>query len=117
ACGRADYRAANAFFEESLALYRELGSRISISRSLDALANLAILKGQSERAARLSALADRLRESIHSVRSPSEQSLYQRNVAAIRGELNEDALSSVAAQTQALPWDQAIVHALGSIPA
>src|SRR5579871_3168636 len=66
AYNQGDYAAARALYEESLGISRELGDMRVIAESLEGMAALAEGQGQSERAARLWAAAEVLRDTIGS---------------------------------------------------
>jgi tetratricopeptide (TPR) repeat protein len=111
---RGDYAAARALHEESLAIGRELGDR-AIAWILESFAMLALREGATRnRAARLLGAAEALREAIGAPLSPGERPDHDRAVAAVRGELGEEAFAAARAEGRAMTLEQAITCALGA---
>jgi len=97
---------------ESLAINRELGDKWGIAESLQALAALAAGWGQKERAARLWAAAEALREAIGAPLPPKDKEQIDREVAAVRAAIGEPAFSAGWTEGRAMTIDQAVEYAL-----
>src|SRR5918999_4574396 len=103
-----DTARALALFAEGLALLTELGDRRIIALALDGVAGLAIAWGQPERAARLFGAAAALREASGLPVDPAGRAAHERDVAAARAALGEDAFAAGWASGAALPLPVAI---------
>jgi hypothetical protein len=131
-----DNAAARALYEESLAIYREVGDRLRIAELLEALAALACERqsvpgaaegagagvpeadatgaaGRGWRAARLFGAAAALREAIGAPVEPRHRAAYCRQVSRAREQLSEEAFAAAWAKGAAMGLDQAISSALG----
>ncbi|MBU0490436.1 MAG: tetratricopeptide repeat protein, partial [Chloroflexi bacterium] len=106
---------AAALFAESLALYRELERPAGIAWCLAGLAGVAGAEGQPERGARLFGAAAALLEAAHAHLDATDQAEWDRNVAAVRAQLDEAALAAAWAEGRALAagdWEPAIAYTL-----
>ena len=68
---------------------------------------------QLRRAARLFGAAETLRRAIGAALSPGARVDYDRDVAAVRAQLDEETFAMEWAEGQALTMEQAIEYALG----
>ena len=108
-----DYLAARALGEEGLAISREQGSRHCIALSLERLATAAAASGRTAFSARLWGAAERLREEMGSPLAPRGQLDFERQVAAARAALGDEAAFDRAWQEgRAMTLEQAIELAL-----
>ncbi|HZY42491.1 MAG TPA: LuxR C-terminal-related transcriptional regulator, partial [Anaerolineae bacterium] len=107
-----DYRQAATFFAESLALFQNHGGRRGIVDCIAALAGVAGAEGQPERAAQLFGAVEALREVIHTYVIYSDQIEYDRNVAAVRAQLDEATFTRAWAEGRALTMEEAVDYAL-----
>ncbi|MFQ5796017.1 MAG: BTAD domain-containing putative transcriptional regulator [Candidatus Bipolaricaulia bacterium] len=114
AVGQGDLGRAVALYEESLILRQEIGDKGGIALCLEGLAGVACANGQPEQAARLFGAAEALREAIGFPLMPPDRTLldYDRNVAAVRAELSEDAFEAAWTEGRAMTLEQAIAYAL-----
>jgi DNA-binding NarL/FixJ family response regulator len=107
-----DYRQAATFFAESLALFQKHGGRRGIVDCIAALAGVAGAEGQPERAAQLFGAVEALREVIRTYVTHSDQIEYDRNVAAVRAQLDEATFTRAWAEGRALTMEEAVDYAL-----
>jgi predicted ATPase/DNA-binding SARP family transcriptional activator/Tfp pilus assembly protein PilF len=125
-----DYSAAQAYQGESLAIQREIGDRSGIVSSLDAFAALVAAETTAftapvettevsreadvgmQRAARLWGATQALREQIGAPLPPSAREEYDRDVAAARVVLGDEAFSAAWTEGQQMTIEQAISYAL-----
>ena len=119
--GEGNYTAAYSHFTEGLTMQKGsggqiVGDKISISYSLDGLAALAALRGETQLAAKLAGAAEHLRESINYNVEPAERRFRDAYLASLRTVLSEDDFSSAYGQGRALKLDEAVVLALGKKP-
>jgi predicted ATPase/Tfp pilus assembly protein PilF len=111
-----DQRLAAALFAESLALFRERGNQRATIESLVGLAAVISAREQppvgAESAARLLGAGAARLEALGAAMWPADRLEYQRNVAAIRATLGEEAFGAAWAAGRALTLEQAIEQAI-----
>jgi hypothetical protein len=105
---------AQSFFEEGLKLARETVPIWMISNYLLWLADLAVDRGQPERAVQLCIAADTHLGKIASFWDPFEYSYYQRIMNLTRVSLGENAFARSEAEGRAMTIEQAVALALGT---
>src|SRR5207302_3218416 len=103
---------ARARFEESLVISREQGHKPDFVANLEGLAAVAVAQGRPERAARLFAVAEALREAMGVVLTPADPAEHDRSVAAARTTLGEEAFAAAWAEGRAMAMADAIEYAL-----
>jgi DNA-binding NarL/FixJ family response regulator len=111
ALDRRDVTRARALFAEALVLVVEQGDRRIIALALDGVAGLAVACREPEHAARLFGAAAALREVTGLPIEPAFRAAQERDVAAARAALGEDAFASGWASGAALPLPLAIGEA------
>jgi predicted ATPase/DNA-binding CsgD family transcriptional regulator len=99
-------------FAESLALFQETKNLRDIAYCLEGLAGIAGASGRPERAARLLGAAEALRKSVGIPLPPVNHADYERDVAAVRAQLDEATFAAAWAAGGALSLEQAIAEAL-----
>jgi len=105
-----DHRSARALFEESLSIRWDQGDRQGIAESLERLASGVSAMGRPARAARLWGTSERLREEIGCPAKGGDRLRYDRDVAAARVALGDDAAFDLAwEQGRAMAPDRAVV--------
>jgi tetratricopeptide (TPR) repeat protein len=108
---------ARARYAESLAIARELEADPDVAACLEGLARVAIAQKQWERAARLFGVAQARRDAIPSSRGgfllALDQSDSDRDLAAVRTALGEEAFAAAWAEGRAMSLQEAIVYASG----
>jgi predicted ATPase len=119
--GEGNYTAAYSHFTESLTIYREsggeiIGGKIDISYALDGLAALAVLRGETELAAKLAGAADHLRESMNYNVEPAERRFRDAYLASLHTVLSEDNFSRAYGQGRTLKLEEGVALALGEKP-
>ncbi len=102
---------AQETFAEVQQRFREMGSKIGVVYALEGLASLAVRQNEMERAVCLYAWADGVRIAIGDQRPPVEQRGVDRDFAAIRTRLSDQAIAVATTQGQAMTMDQAIAFA------
>jgi predicted ATPase/class 3 adenylate cyclase len=103
---------AAQLFTESLTLMRETPFSETHEAALEGLAGVAGAQGQPARAAHLFGAAEVLRESTGMPLAPAYRAAYERDVAAIRAQIDEPTFTAAWAQGQKLTLEQAIAEAL-----
>jgi predicted ATPase/serine/threonine protein kinase/DNA-binding winged helix-turn-helix (wHTH) protein len=116
--GEGNYTAAHSHFRECLTIHREsgeeiVGDKISISYSLDGLAALAALRGETKLAATIAGATERLRESINYNVEPAERRFRNAYMASLRTVLSEDDFSRAYGQGRELKLEECVALALG----
>jgi non-specific serine/threonine protein kinase len=96
----------------SLRTRQELGDTSGIAQCLEAIAAVGLACHQPEQAARLFGAAATLREAIDLPLSPTEHVGFDRELAAARAEIGDDAFAAIWAEGWALPIDRAVERAL-----
>jgi len=109
---RGDYGTALALHKESLALFRELGPTPDIPWGMEGLAAVVGAQGQPLQAARLFGAAAALREVSGGPRPRLDRADYDRDVAAVRAQLDKKSFAAAWAEGHAMPLEQAIAEAL-----
>ncbi len=103
-------------YRESLLLGRNLGSRWEIANVLAGLAGSSGSTGHAVRAARLFGAVNALRESVGIPLRPIARPEYERDVAAVRTQLDEASRQAAWAEGRAMTLEQAIAYALDPTP-
>jgi len=112
--GQGDHCRAAAFFAESLALFQELGDAEGSAWCLAGLAGVMGLQGQPERAGRWLSAAGALLDATGAVVWPADRTDYDRNVAAVRAQLDDATFAAAWAAGLAIPLEQAINEVLNA---
>ena len=99
-------------YRESLTVQRELNAWEHIAESLEALAGVAQVWAEPGEAARLFGVAEALREAMGAPLPPSDRKEYDRDEAAVRTALGEEASATAWAEGRAMTLEQAIELAL-----
>ncbi len=97
---------------QSLSLHQEAGNNVGILEALDGLAAVARTTGDATRAARLLGAVEALHESGGTTMWPAERVEYDRQVAALRAELDPATFERAWLEGRAMTLDQAVAHAL-----
>lgn len=113
---RNDTQQALAHHGEALRLRRAFPHRLGIARSLESLAGVALAAGHPERAARLLGAAEALRETIGASLLPFERPVRERDAAAARAALGDEAFAAAKAEGRAMTLEQAVEQALADGP-
>jgi tetratricopeptide (TPR) repeat protein len=98
-------------FAEVQQRFREMGSKIGVVYALEGLASLAVQQHEWERAVRLYAWADATRATIGDQRPPVEQLEVDRDDAAIRAQLSDEAIAFAATAGHTMTMEQAVAYA------
>jgi predicted ATPase/class 3 adenylate cyclase len=109
-----NYAQARNLFQQSRTLFDEYGAKIGTIYIIEGLANLAVLQGQYEGAAKILAWADVSRIAVDDLRPPVEQADVDRDLASIRAHLNDDIFAEAQAAGRIMSMDEAIKLALES---
>ena len=112
ALNQGNYGQAVDLLGKSLALYEEIGITKWIPQPLEGLAGVALAQGQPERAVRLLGAAEAILEDQNFVMPPSHRTEFDRNVAAARAELDEEAFKGAWSQGRKMSTKEAIEYAL-----
>jgi hypothetical protein len=107
-----DWQRAAGRLAESLDVRREIGDTGGSAWCLERLAEVALARGQAERAVQLFGAAAALRASIGSVMDPVDQQAYESRLAALRAELGEAQFTACWNAGQTMTLAQAAAQAL-----
>jgi predicted ATPase/class 3 adenylate cyclase len=103
---------AREMFEDSIRSTQKAGLIIGLVFSVEGLASLNINQGQVERAARLFAWADGMREKLGDHRPPVEQASVKRDLEVIHSKLEDTAFAKAYAEGKGMSIEDAIARAL-----
>ena len=103
---------AHEMFRESIHRTRKADLMIATVYTIEGLASLNVNQGQPERAARLFAWADAMREKIGDQRPPIEQESVEGDLAVIHSKLNNTDVERLSVEGKAMTVDEAIALAL-----
>ena len=106
-----DVQTAKVGYQRTIRTWLELGHRSAVANQLECLAFVARAQNDFARAARLFGAADVLREAIHEEMTPDEQPEYDREVAALREQMNADRLASAWREGRAMDVERAVTYA------
>jgi len=107
-----DLARAATLYRDALAYFGPAGDDLGIARCIEGLTKIAAQEGDPTRAARLSATADRLRETMHSPLPPSELSDYQAALDAVRAVLGPEEFDAIRAEGRRAELSEGIRAAL-----
>src|SRR5262249_35915115 len=113
---RSDAAQARGLYEESLALYREMGSEAGIAGCLAGLAGMEVARGQPALAARMFGVIEALHDAFIAEMDQVFHADYDRHMAAARAQQGEAAFEAAWAEGQAMTLEQAIEEAQVLIP-
>jgi predicted ATPase len=108
-----DLDAAEAGYRESLATFHWQGHGSAVAHELECLAFIARRQDAPERAARLLAAAESLREQIGVPMLPDEQAEYELELVALKQVLDDGAFQKAWIAGSVMDVDRAVEYALG----
>jgi tetratricopeptide (TPR) repeat protein len=98
---------------EALDSMRDIGAKWDTAVCLEEMGKSAAAENQRERAARLWAAAEKLREDIHSSSlTPVARAVLEKVIAAARGAIGEESFTAAWAEGRAMTMEEAIAYAL-----
>jgi predicted ATPase/class 3 adenylate cyclase/DNA-binding CsgD family transcriptional regulator len=103
---------AKELFEISTEGFQKAGNGIGLVYTLEGFASLYTNQEQLERAARLFAWADTMREKISNHRPPVEEKSVERDLAVIHSKLNNEEFAKFYEEGRAMTLEQAVALAL-----
>ncbi|HXD09894.1 MAG TPA: AAA family ATPase, partial [Anaerolineales bacterium] len=107
-----DIQKARALFKDNIKIISEASLTIPLVYAIEGLASLHVNQNQPERAARLFAWTDAMREKIGDHRPPVEQASVEKDLAVIHSKLNDDEFAKLSAEGRTMTVEQAIALAL-----
>ena len=107
-----DYPRAVELYQESMTLRKKIGDKKGIATDLEGLARTAGSQKQPKRASRLFGVAGALREVIGAPIAPVDRDEFDRSVAAVRAQLEEEAFTAAWAEGRKMSIEEAITYAL-----
>ena len=111
-CGRAKPLSPVSNSWTALNESRNIGRIVGTVFALEGLASLAVAESRPECAASLFAWTDEMRQTIGDPRPANEQADVDRDLAAIRVQLDEAALQAAQAAGRAMTLEEAVAFAL-----
>jgi hypothetical protein len=107
-----DYQQAKEMFGFCLQQFQKANNIIGLIYAIEGLASMSVNQGQAERAVRLFAWADAMREEIGDHRPPVEQASVERDLAVIHSKLNDSDFAKLSTEGQAMTVEEAVALAL-----
>ena len=107
-----DFHQAYALFADSIHNTHKAGLTIALVFAVEGIASLSMAQNHPERAARLFAWADAIRDQIGDHRPPIEQASVERDLVVIRSKLNDAEFEKFSTAGRAMLTEQAIALAL-----
>lgn len=107
-----DLPRAASLYREALAYFGPAGDDLGIARCLEGLTLVAAKQGGYGKAARLSATAERLRETMRSPLPPSERAEYETAIDEVRAGLGPDGFTAMRAEGRRTALNEGIQAAL-----
>jgi hypothetical protein len=104
-------------YQATLLEWKRLGHRAAVANQLECFAFIAKIHGQPERAAKLFGAAEALREIINIQMTDLERAEYDREVADLKANLDENILASLWLEGRVMTMEQAITYALNGFGA
>jgi tetratricopeptide (TPR) repeat protein len=109
-----DPQLALALYRETIVGFQDVGQNGAVAHQLECFAFIAERYDQFNRAARLLAAAEALREKADTPMRPDERPDYDQHVAAVRQRMGPDSFGAAWAAGRALTMEQAIEYALAT---
>jgi predicted ATPase len=103
---------AEAAYRKTILVWQKLGHRSAIAHQLESFGFVAKMQQQQQRAARLFAAAEVLREKIGIPMNPEEYIEYSGEVTHLRANMDEKIFASVWAEGRAMTLEQAVAYAI-----
>lgn len=107
-----DLERARACQEECLTIFQKLGSKEGIAWGLEGMAAVWSALGEAVKGGRLFGASQALRELAGIPLMPGDRATYDRNVSAVRAQLDETTFAAEWANGQAMTMEQAVAYAL-----
>lgn len=103
-----------AIYKETILGWLEFGQRAAVAHELECMAFIFRRKGEARPAATLLAAAETLRQEIDASMTQLERAEYEREVAALRSQLEEESFTEAWLEGRTMTMDEAITLALNS---
>jgi len=110
--GAGNLDAARHLYQQSIVVWQDLGQRAAIAHQLECFGFIARAQNELPRAARLLGAAEALREALGTPMTGLERTEYDREVAALRVQMDAEAHAAKWAAGRAMTLDQAVAYAL-----
>ncbi|HJR79677.1 MAG TPA: hypothetical protein VJ821_06365, partial [Anaerolineales bacterium] len=107
------YQQALERYRETIVGFHEVGQQSAVAHQLECFGFLAMEDNQNERALKLFAAADALREKISSPMTSEEQIYFEEQIGVLRQKLDPQRFHQIWATGRALTMEQALDFALG----
>ncbi len=106
------YAEAVELYKAAILVWQDLGLQLALARPFECLAAIAAFQGNSKHAARLSGVAQKLRQKAESPVAPGEQIECDQTLEIVRAQLTPELLHSLLAEGQAMTLPEALALAL-----
>ena len=112
---RGELALAGELLRPALAIGHEIGAPRDLVESIEAVGRLCVARAEWERAARLLAVADELRDQIKFTRPPSEQPAFDAALSALSGALGAGQFEGARSEAAGVSIDEAVELALDAV--
>jgi predicted ATPase/class 3 adenylate cyclase len=107
-----NYPQAMSSYRETIKEWQRTGHRAAVAHQLESMAFIAKALEQTGKSIRLLGAAEALRQKINIDMTPQERELYNKEVADLKANMNENEFNSIWADGQSMTMDEAIELAL-----
>ena len=107
-----DYKHAKDLFHQAIQLARETDFKLDMAACLAFIAGTISATGQPERAVRLHGASEAALERMGAFHQPADKLEVDRNIAAVRAQLDEVTFAVARAEGRAMTLEQAVSYAL-----
>jgi tetratricopeptide (TPR) repeat protein len=103
---------ATELLKESLSRFRDIGNKLGLACTLEALASVSIAQGNSEGAVRLYGTAHGLRVLLGAPLPPIDLDAYDSDIAATRAQLGDNVFTDLWARGAGMPYKAVVEEIL-----
>jgi tetratricopeptide (TPR) repeat protein len=103
---------ATELLRESLSRFRDIGNKLGLATTLEALASMRLTQEDSASAVRLYAAAHTLRQALGAPLPPIDHDAYNAAVATSRAQLGDDVFADLWARAAARPFNEVVEEIL-----
>jgi len=107
-----NYTSALEYYRETIAAFRDMGQTGAVSHQLECFGFIALARSQYERALRLFAAANALREKAGTPMRPDEQIYFDGQLKDLRGKLDLMQFDSIWSEGYIMAMEQAVEFAI-----
>ncbi len=103
---------AQIYYRKAIPLWQGFGHRAAVAHQLECFGFIALAREQNERAIKLISVAESLRNTSNSVRTPAEQKEFEEAKAKLQSQMEEDKFDKAWNEGASINMEQAIDFAV-----